>query len=149
MARADGLDGSERRGKSIAPAAELTSDGNAALIGHWTEIAALLRRDIGARTFDQWVKHVRPIAFDAASGELVMGAPSAFTAEQIASRFGDRLTMAWQMRLPQVRSVQVTAAKLPTVARTAMPALVQGCAISSKGWRNGLDEIISDDIDST
>lgn len=87
----------------------------AALAAAWTEIAPLLRRDIGARTFDQWIKHVRPLGFDGATGELLMGAPSAFTAEQIANRFGDRLRMAWQMHVPDVATLRMTAAK-PTGA---------------------------------
>lgn len=89
----------------------------------WLAMYAGLRRDIGARTFDQWIKHVRPVAFHADSGELVMGAPSAFTAEQIAARFGDRLRMAWQMHLPDVAALQIVAARSPAVA--SPPALAQ------------------------
>lgn len=90
-----------------------------ALAGIWAEIAPQLRRDIGARTFDQWIKHVRPVGFDVSTGELVMGAPSAFTAEQIASRFGDRIRLAWQMHRPDILSVRMAAAKSAGAVHTA------------------------------
>lgn len=100
----------------------------------WALVAAGLRRDLGARTFDQWIKHVRPVALHSDSGELILGAPSAFTAEQIATRFGDRLRMAWQMHLPEVATLQLVAARRPAVARMAATPAQPGAV------RPGLDE---------
>ncbi len=88
------------------------------LVDAWTQVAVGLRRDIGARTFDHWLKHVKPVGFDAASGELLLSAPSSFTGEQVAKRFADRLTLAWKQILPTVASIRVTAQNRPTVVET-------------------------------
>jgi chromosomal replication initiator protein len=79
----------------------------------WHGLAQSLRRDIGARTFDHWLKHLRPAAFDAVTGVLTLSAPSAFTADWIAQRFADRLLLAWQTQLPTVQSLTIDAAALP------------------------------------
>lgn len=81
----------------------------------WTLVAAQLRRSIGARTFDQWVKHVRPQTFDPRTGLLTLGAPSAFTAEQIAHRFADRIALTWKLHDPRVVSVVVVPVQQPAV----------------------------------
>ena len=89
------------------------------LIDAWAKVAVGLRHDIGARTFDHWLKHVKPVGYDAASGELLLSAPSSFTGEQVAKRFSDRLTLAWKQMLPTIASIRVTAQHRPTVAETS------------------------------
>lgn len=86
----------------------------------WAEVAVGLRRDIGARTFDHWLKHVKPVAYDAATGELLLSSPSAFTGEQIAKRFADRLTLSWKQLLPGIVSIRVTAQHRPNIADTGV-----------------------------
>jgi chromosomal replication initiator protein len=92
----------------------------------WKELGQSLRRDIGARTFDHWLKHLRPTDFDAESGLLILGAPSSFTADWITGRFADRLLLAWKTRVPTLKNVTIVAATLPDgvseVRRTARPA---------------------------
>lgn len=92
----------------------------------WTQVAAGLRADIGARAFDHWIKHLRPLSFDAADGLLLIGSPSAFTAEQVESRFADRLRLAWQQHLGGIRRIRVVAAPrggaAPTETLNALPA---------------------------
>ena len=86
----------------------------------WTLVAAQLRRSIGARTFDQWVKHVRPQTLDLQTGLLTLGAPSAFTAEQIAHRFADRIALTWKLHDPRVVNVAVVPIQ-PVAVETLQP----------------------------
>lgn len=95
-------------------AAELGQDGtihDAAGLGVlWTAVAAGLRIDVGARAFDHWIKHLRPLTFNASTGELLIASPSMFTAEQVERRFADRLRLAWQQHLSGLESIRVVAA---------------------------------------
>ena len=86
----------------------------------WAQLGVSLRRDIGARTFDHWLKHVKPVSHDMANGELLLSAPSSFTGEQVAKRFADRLTLAWKQLLPTVASIRVTAQNRPTLAEATL-----------------------------
>jgi chromosomal replication initiator protein len=87
----------------------------------WTTVAAGLRVDIGARTFDHWLKHLKPVSFDATSGSLTLSSPSAFIGDQIEKRFADRLQLAWRQVLPGLRSLKLSAHQRPTSAVSAMP----------------------------
>ena len=125
MATANDLEANA--GHESSPLAPLTVassplENAAQLLSVWADVAAMVRQDIGARIFDQWIKHVRPISFDAADGTLILCAPSAFTAEQIANRFSDRLRMAWQMHVPQVSAVTIVSAQTPAVTRARIGA---------------------------
>lgn len=92
------------------------ADGAEWLAEAWASVAVGVRRDIGARTFDHWLKHIRPLRFDAGTGELLFSSPSAFTGEQIAKRFADRLTLSWKAALPAIRSIRVVAQNRPAIA---------------------------------
>jgi chromosomal replication initiator protein len=76
----------------------------------WDSIRAGLRRDLGARTFDGWLKPAEIGPFDADSGELAILMPSQFMAAWVRSHFGDRLNLAWRSTLPLVREVRIAAA---------------------------------------
>ena len=76
----------------------------------WEAIRAGLRRDLGARTFDGWLKPAELGAFDPDSGELDIVMPSQFMADWVRSHFGERLTLAWKTVLPLVREVRIVAA---------------------------------------
>ena len=89
----------------------LMTDTHAApLDAAWDSIRAGLRRDLGARTFDGWLKPAAIGPFDADSGELVILMPSKFMADWVRAHFGDRLNLAWRATLPLVREVRVDAA---------------------------------------
>ena len=75
----------------------------------WEAIRAGLRRDLGARTFDGWLKPAELGVLDGESGELTLIMPSQFMADWVRSHFGDRLALAWKTVLPLVRSVRVAA----------------------------------------
>ena len=87
----------------------------------WDSIRVGLRRDLGARTFDGWLKPADLGEFDADSGELTLVLPSQFMADWVRSHFGDRLNLAWRSTLPLVREVRILAA--PDAPRPA-PLLV-------------------------
>ncbi|HEU5285229.1 MAG TPA: DnaA N-terminal domain-containing protein, partial [Sphingomicrobium sp.] len=62
----------------------------------WDSIRAGLRRDLGARTFDGWLKPAVLGAFEPDSGALEILMPSQFMADWVRSHFGERLTLAWK-----------------------------------------------------
>ncbi|HEX4761944.1 MAG TPA: DnaA N-terminal domain-containing protein, partial [Sphingomicrobium sp.] len=76
----------------------------------WESIRSGLRRDLGARTFDGWLKPAELGAFEPDSGTLDIVMPSQFMADWVRSHFGDRLALAWRSTLPVVRSVRIVAA---------------------------------------
>ena len=76
----------------------------------WESIRNGLRRDLGARTFDGWLKPAQLGTLDPDSGTLELLMPSKFMADWVSSHFGDRLTLAWRATLPVVRAVTVVAA---------------------------------------
>jgi chromosomal replication initiator protein len=76
----------------------------------WESIRIGLRRDLGARTFDGWLKPAALGLFEPDSGSLEIHMPSQFMADWVRSHFGDRLTLAWKTVLPIVREVRVIAA---------------------------------------
>ena len=75
----------------------------------WAAIRAGLRRDCGARTFDGWLKPIRFIEHDAASGVVTMTLPSEFMANWVETHFAERLLLAWRSMLPDVRAVTIAA----------------------------------------
>ena len=75
----------------------------------WDAIRVGLRRDLGARTFDGWLKCAELGALDSDTGALDVVMPSQFMADWVRSHFGERLTLAWKAVLPLVRSVRIVA----------------------------------------
>ena len=76
----------------------------------WESIRSGLRRDLGARTFDGWLRPAEIGAFDPDLGSLDLVMPSQFMADWVRSHFGERLTLAWRTVLPIVREVRIVAA---------------------------------------
>jgi chromosomal replication initiator protein len=76
----------------------------------WESIRTGLRRDLGARTFDGWLKPALLGDFDPDSGSLDLLMPSQFMADWVRSHFGERLALAWKTTLPLVRDVRIVAA---------------------------------------
>ncbi|MBH1992310.1 MAG: chromosomal replication initiator protein DnaA [Sphingomonadaceae bacterium] len=73
----------------------------------WTAIRAGLRRDIGARMFDQWLKPVRLGDYCPESQTLDLCVASDFSANFVSGQFGDRLRMAWRSAGVGVREVRL------------------------------------------
>ena len=76
----------------------------------WNEIRAGLRKDLGARTFDGWIKPAELGRFDPESGCLHILVPSQFMADWVKSHFGDRIALAWRHLLPVVRETKLVPA---------------------------------------
>ena len=76
----------------------------------WDSIRTGLRRDLGARTFDGWLKPAQLGGFEPDAGVLDLVMPSQFMADWVRSHFGDRLALAWRTALPLVREVRIVAA---------------------------------------
>ena len=83
----------------------------------WESIRAGLRRDCGARTFDNWLKPAQLAALDD-DGTIRIALPSAFMATWVETHYAERLLHAWRLHLPHVRRVLVS-----TGIETARPAL--------------------------
>ena len=83
---------------------------SAPLEAAWESIRNGLRRDLGSRTFDGWLKPAELGAFEPDTGTLDLVMPSQFMADWVRSHFGERLTLAWKTVLPIVRDVRVIAA---------------------------------------
>ncbi|RST32154.1 chromosomal replication initiator protein DnaA [Sphingomonas ginkgonis] len=91
---------------STAPATDQGSIA-APLVAAWENIRGGLRRDLGVRTFDGWLKPAELGGFDPESGCLEISMPSQFMADWVRSHFGDRLELAWKTTLPIVREIRV------------------------------------------
>ncbi|WP_395000781.1 chromosomal replication initiator protein DnaA [Sphingomonas sp.] len=99
----------QRSEESVRPST-VTDPVAAPLDAAWESIRAGLRRDLGARTYDGWLKPAEIGEFNADSGELAISMPSQFMADWVRSHFGDRLNLAWRATLPLVREVRIVAA---------------------------------------
>jgi len=73
----------------------------------WTTIRTGLRRDIGARMFDQWLKPARLGDYCPDSQTLDLHFASDFSANFVSGQFGDRLRMAWRCSGAGVREVRL------------------------------------------
>ncbi len=73
----------------------------------WESIRAGLRRDCGARTFDNWLKPARLAGFDEEDGTVRIALPSEFMANWVETHYSERMLHAWRAHLPQVRRVVV------------------------------------------
>ena len=99
------------QGAEANSSVELASNNVAApLEAAWDSIRTGLRRDLGTRTFDGWLKPAELGAFEPDSGTLDMVMPSQFMADWVRSHFGERLTLAWKTVLPVVRNLRIIAA---------------------------------------
>jgi chromosomal replication initiator protein len=100
----------------------------------WDAIRASLRKSIGVRTFDGWLKPLTLGGFDAVSGTVTLAAPSDFMANWVSTHFAEQLIQAWRAMLPQVETVTVEAAAgsarpvLFTVAAPETPAAPEAAA---------------------
>ena len=89
----------------------------------WPRVAEGLRRDLGVRTFDHWLKPVRFADFCTLSGVVTLETASRFSANWINERFGDRLELAWRQHLPSTRR-----------RRNRPP--IRRCSVSTRGCRS-------------
>lgn len=91
----------------------------------WAAIRAGLRADVGARTFDHWLKPVELVGYNDADNIVRLSLPSDFMASWVSSHYTDRLTLAWRAMLPQVRSVRIETSSGKPVERYTAEAPVE------------------------
>jgi chromosomal replication initiator protein len=82
-----------------------------ALDAAWALVRAGLRRDIGARLYDQWIRTLELGAFCPMSGTLDLAAPSDFSASYVSGNFGARICLAWRAARIGVREVRIVRAR--------------------------------------
>ena len=116
----------------------------------WPRVAEGLRRDLGARTFDHWLKPVRFADFCALSGVVTLETASRFSANWINERFGDRLELAWRQQLPAVRGVSVRGGaaateRAATLASAPLPTFDAASAPAANPALLGFDPRLSFD----
>jgi chromosomal replication initiator protein len=75
----------------------------------WEAVRAGLKRSVGARTFDGWLKPVTLVGFDAEAATVRLAAPSDFMANWVDTHFAEQLLAAWRAMLPQVAKVSIAA----------------------------------------
>ena len=76
----------------------------------WESIRTGLRRDLGARTFDGWLKPAELGAFEPDGGTLDLVMPSQFMADWVRSHFGERLRWRGRRCCRSSANVRVVAA---------------------------------------
>ncbi len=92
--------------------------GGAPFDAAWEAIRNGLRRDLGARTFDHWLKPMKFDGFDEASSTVRLELPSHFMADWVREHYSDRLRFAWRATVPSVAEIDISAA-----AGSSRPAL--------------------------
>jgi len=88
------------------------------LAADWADICQGLKKDLGPQLFNQWIRPIQLGAFNKDSGTLELFLPTEFSANWVADRFADRLTLAWKIAR-DVRHVRISAQP----GRRAMPDL--------------------------
>jgi chromosomal replication initiator protein len=77
------------------------------LAADWADISQGLRKDLGQQVHNQWIKPVQPGTYCAETGTLDLYLPTEFSANWVADRFADRLSLAWKIARPDVRHVRI------------------------------------------
>jgi chromosomal replication initiator protein len=92
------------------------------LAADWADISQGLRKDLGHQLHGQWIKPIQVGAMCKQSGTLDLHLPTEFSANWVADRFADRLSLAWKIARPDIRNVRISV--LP--GRRALPGLRLG-----------------------
>jgi chromosomal replication initiator protein len=111
----------------VAHAADMDDGAGAhgrVLSAAWTTIRAGLRRDVGARLFDQWLRTAAVGDYCPDSESLDLLFSSDFVANFVSGQFGDRIRLAWRAANVGVREVRLRRAPDGVGLRTltAVPA---------------------------
>jgi chromosomal replication initiator protein len=119
------------------------------LAADWADISQGLKKDLGPQLHSQWIKPIQVGMLCKDTGTLDLYLPTEFSANWVADRFADRLSLAWKIARSEVRQVRIgvhprrrVAAdlRLPgeAAAATRQPAPVSA-AEALAGAQNGLD----------
>ena len=89
---------------------------------NWQIVRDALRKSIGARSFDHWLKPVQFIAFCHEDSAVRLSLPSEFMASWVRSHHGDRLLQAWRGVVPHVRAIRIETGNVHEAKRYEAPA---------------------------
>ena len=136
------------RGK--ADFARMDEDSEAVILAaDWADISQGLRKDLGQQLHSQWIRPIQLGSFCKQTGTLDLFLPTEFSANWVADRFADRLSLAWKIARPDVRHVRISVHP----GRRQMPDLRLGNASSannskssSLGGDNGQDAFGADSL---
>ena len=78
------------------------------LAADWADISQGLRKDLGQQLHAQWIKPIQLGSFAKDTGTLDLFLPTEFSANWVADRFADRLSLAWKIARPDVRQVRIS-----------------------------------------
>jgi len=92
------------------------------LAADWSDISQGLKKDLGPQLHSQWIKPIQLGSFCKDTGTLDLFLPTEFSANWVADRFADRLSLAWKIARAEVRQVRITVHP----RRRAMPELRVG-----------------------
>lgn len=100
------------------------------LAADWSDISQGLKKDLGPQLHAQWIKPIQLGSFCKETGTLDLFLPTEFSANWVADRFADRLSLAWKIARTEVRQVRITVHP----RRRALPELrVAGDSVSLQG----------------
>ncbi|WP_245647528.1 chromosomal replication initiator protein DnaA [Novosphingobium lentum] len=78
------------------------------LAADWSDISQGLKKDLGPQLHAQWIKPIQLGSFCKDTGTLDLFLPTEFSANWVADRFADRLSLAWKIARAEVRQVRIT-----------------------------------------
>lgn len=78
------------------------------LAADWADISQGLRKDLGQQLHSQWIRPIQLGSFCKETGTLDLFLPTEFSANWVADRFADRLSLAWKIARPDVRHVRIS-----------------------------------------
>ena len=78
------------------------------LAADWSDISQGLRKDLGHQLHSQWIKPIQVGALCKDTGTLDLFLPTEFSANWVADRFADRLSLAWKIARTEVRHVRIS-----------------------------------------
>jgi chromosomal replication initiator protein len=89
--------------------AAAAEDGDAVdLAADWADISQGLKKDLGPQLHTQWIKPIQVGSFCKETGTLDLFLPTEFSANWVADRFADRLSLAWKIARAEVRQVRIS-----------------------------------------
>ncbi len=77
------------------------------LAADWADISQGLRKDLGQQLYAQWIRPIQLGSFCKDTGTLDLFLPTEFSANWVADRFADRLSLAWKIARGEVRNVRI------------------------------------------
>lgn len=102
--------GTARKGREGTRDGGMTEDQDALdLAADWADISQGLKKDLGPQLHTQWIKPIQLGSFCKETGTLDLFLPTEFSANWVADRFADRLSLAWKIARAEVRQVRITA----------------------------------------